>query len=255
MKGQNDLIELFSLLTTELSSVFFLSFFPSYLKGLESIETTVVERAYGTFDEHDAIDSGDPFGCRKGNLRAKKEILFRQSICIICIILNKTGASMYQAMSLALACFTELHVTTPIAILRTALALNENVPARCRPLGYSVPLQIFSAALYSSLLDIASYERVNETPCSKEITTEINSDSVGFNDPTQNDKIAVSNALAEAICSMDEDNKHTAQIDYFTRVIDERYDGNCDLIEERSRIVRNPIKTTPTIPISYLIIK
>lgn len=144
---------------------------------------------------------------------------------------------MYQAMSLALACFTELHVTTPTAILRTALALNENVPARCHPLGDSVPLQIFSAALYSSLLEIASYERQTDTP--SKTSTEINSDSVAFNNPPQHDKIAAaSNALAEAICSMDEDNKHTAQIDYFTRVIDERYDGNCDPIEERSRMIQ-----------------
>ncbi|XP_043499356.1 uncharacterized protein LOC122522360 isoform X2 [Polistes fuscatus] len=114
----------------------------------------------------------------------------------------KTGASMYQAMSLALACFTELHVTTPIAILRTALALNNNVPARCHPL-------------------------------------DVNLESGSFN---PHDKIAASNALAEAICSIDEDNKHTAQIDYFSQTIEDSVkavDQNprCDKLKNMTRII------------------
>ncbi|XP_043683631.1 uncharacterized protein LOC122636472 isoform X1 [Vespula pensylvanica] len=148
----------------------------------------------------------------------------------------KTGASMYQAMSLALACFTELHVTTPMTILRTALTLNKNVPARCHPLGGSVLLQIFSAALYSSFLDIATND---QTDIQNKTSVEINLESGSFN---PHDKIAASNALAEAICSIDEDNKHTAQIDYFTQVIEDSVKGTnqtpkCVKLKNMTRII------------------
>ncbi|XP_043499358.1 uncharacterized protein LOC122522360 isoform X4 [Polistes fuscatus] len=149
----------------------------------------------------------------------------------------KTGASMYQAMSLALACFTELHVTTPIAILRTALALNNNVPARCHPLGNSVLLQIFSAALYSTFLEIAANNPTDVQ--SSTISIDVNLESGSFN---PHDKIAASNALAEAICSIDEDNKHTAQIDYFSQTIEDSVkavDQNprCDKLKNMTRII------------------
>ncbi|XP_015188983.1 PREDICTED: uncharacterized protein LOC107073068 isoform X3 [Polistes dominula] len=150
----------------------------------------------------------------------------------------KTGASMYQAMSLALACFTELHVTTPISILRTALALNNNVPARCHPLGNSVLLQIFSAALYSTFLEIAANNQTGVLQSST-ISMDVNLESGSFN---PHDKIAASNALAEAICSIDEDNKHTAQIDHFSQTIEDSVkavDQNprCDKLKNMTRIV------------------
>ncbi|KAK2583104.1 hypothetical protein KPH14_009131 [Odynerus spinipes] len=127
----------------------------------------------------------------------------------------KTGASMYQAMSLALGCFVELHVTVPTTILRTALALNDNVPARCHPLGGSVLLQIFCAALYTAFLDVSAN---GQTDLRSTTAMEINVDSGPFN---SHDRIATSSALAEAICSIDEDNKHTTQIDYFSQVVRE----------------------------------
>ncbi|KAI4500810.1 hypothetical protein M0802_004021 [Mischocyttarus mexicanus] len=149
----------------------------------------------------------------------------------------KTGASMYQAMSLALACFTELHVTTPITILRLALALNNNIPARCHPLGNSVLLQIFSAALYSTFLEVA--QKDDRTDTQNTISIDTNLESSSFN--TQ-DKIASSNALAEAICSIDEDNKHTAQIDYFSQTIQDRVEAmdqnpRCEKLKNLTTII------------------
>ncbi|XP_046837057.1 uncharacterized protein LOC124432294 isoform X1 [Vespa crabro] len=148
----------------------------------------------------------------------------------------KTGASIYQAMSLTLTCFTELYVTIPMTILRTLLALNKNIPARCHPLGGSVFLQIFSAALYSSFLDIATND---QTDIQSKTSVEINLESGTFN---PHDKITASNALAEAICSIDEDNKHTAQIDYFTQVIEDSVKGThrsskCDKLKDMTRII------------------
>uniref|UniRef100_A0A0C9RUR4 KIAA0825_1 protein n=1 Tax=Fopius arisanus TaxID=64838 RepID=A0A0C9RUR4_9HYME len=47
----------------------------------------------------------------------------------------KTGASIYQAMSLALACITELFVCAPMGILRAANMMNQSIPAHCHPMG------------------------------------------------------------------------------------------------------------------------
>ncbi|KAG8037169.1 hypothetical protein G9C98_004491 [Cotesia typhae] len=119
----------------------------------------------------------------------------------------KTGASIYQTMSLALACFSELFMCTPITVLRIINLINKNIPAHCHPIGGSVFIQIFCAALYSELLKESNANidksEIQETPRSI-------ADSYSF-DPQ--DKAASATALAEAVCSIDEDNKHTAQID------------------------------------------
>lgn len=110
-------------------------------------------------------------------------------------------------MSLALACFSELFMCTPITVLRIINLINKNIPAHCHPIGGSVFIQIFCAALYSELLKESNANidksEIQETPRSI-------ADSYSF-DP-QN-KAASATALAEAVCSIDEDNKHTAQID------------------------------------------
>ena len=54
----------------------------------------------------------------------------------------QTGASIYQAMSLALECIQELSESLPIDVLRTAFAMDENIPAHCRPIGGSILLQV-----------------------------------------------------------------------------------------------------------------
>ncbi|XP_053597314.1 uncharacterized protein LOC103576648 [Microplitis demolitor] len=122
----------------------------------------------------------------------------------------RTGASIYQTMSLALACFSELFMCTPINVLRIINFINKNIPAHCHPIGGSVFIQIFCAALYSALLEISNTtgdmsdkSDIQETPPSI-------ADSYSF-DPQ--DKAASATALAEGVCSIDEDNKHTAQIE------------------------------------------
>ncbi|XP_051169781.1 uncharacterized protein LOC127287087 isoform X3 [Leptopilina boulardi] len=130
----------------------------------------------------------------------------------------KTGASIYQAMSLALACLMELHISIPIGILRTAIAMNENIPAHCRPIGGSVLLQIMCAALYTALLQISTSikSKIPRNPMNLK-------KEPGSFDP--NDKSSSSLALAEALCSIDEDNKHTVQIDDFLRIVKKSIDS------------------------------
>ncbi|XP_077267572.1 uncharacterized protein LOC143900281 isoform X2 [Temnothorax americanus] len=133
-----------------------------------------------------------------------------QPVAEVLLDAAKTGASIYQAMSLAIGCFAELYVTVSTPVLRAAFALNDNIPAHCRPIGGNVLLQVLCAALYSTLLDVSTKGK-NErhgTPGSEDTCCELSP----FN---PYDRSTAATALAEAICSIDEDNKHTSQIDSF----------------------------------------
>lgn len=129
----------------------------------------------------------------------------------------QTGASIYQAMSLAIGCFAELYVTISTAILRATFIINDNIPAHCRPIGGNVLLQVLCAALYSALLDISTRnkDQSQDIPSYEDTNCELSP----FN-PYRRSTAAT--ALAEAICSIDEDNKHTAQIDSFLLLIKNR---------------------------------
>ncbi|XP_015437868.1 PREDICTED: uncharacterized protein LOC107193012 [Dufourea novaeangliae] len=128
----------------------------------------------------------------------------------------RTGASIYQAMSLVIGCFTELYVTLPIAILKTALALNDTVPAHCHPISGNVLFHILCVSLYTALLEFSTNCKL-ETKFSgspKETYRELNLFE-------SSDTSSVVTTLAEAICSIDEDNKHTSQIDDFFQLVNE----------------------------------
>lgn len=121
-------------------------------------------------------------------------------------------------MSLAIGCFTELYVTASSPVLRAAFALNDNIPAHCRPIGGNVLLQVLCAALYSTLLDVSSRSKneAQDTPTSGD------SSCCELSPFNPYDRSTAATALAEAICSIDEDNKHTAQIDSFLLLVKER---------------------------------
>lgn len=120
-------------------------------------------------------------------------------------------------MSLAIGCFAELYVTASTPVLRTAFALNDNIPAHCRPIGGSVLLQVLCAALYSTLLDVSTRGRneLHSSPNSENTCCELSP----FNPYNRS---TAATALAEAICSIDEDNKHTSQIDSFLLLVKDR---------------------------------
>jgi len=128
----------------------------------------------------------------------------------------QTGASIYQAMSLAIGCFAELYVTTSTSVLRAAFALNDNIPAHCRPIGGNVLLQVLCAALYSTLLDVS-------TKSKNEIHDTSDSTCCELSPFNPYNRSTAATALAEAICSIDEDNKHTSQIDSFLLLVKDRW--------------------------------
>lgn len=105
----------------------------------------------------------------------------------------QTGsATRYQSMSLAISCFSEMWDCLPECIYRVTHALMEIMPTDIRPLGDNVLIQVLFAALYSKLLKVIQ---------------------IAEEDKVANaEKIAHCQRLAEAICFVDEDNKHTDQL-------------------------------------------
>ncbi|KAJ6641087.1 hypothetical protein Bhyg_06022 [Pseudolycoriella hygida] len=115
------------------------------------------------------------------------------------IVAVQTGATMYQAMSLAISCLTEMWDCIPDSLYTVSVALADVISTEIRPLGESVLIQILFSALYTKLLEASKTETID-------------SDGVPSSPQVQEQKSSICNVLAEAICSIDEDNKHTESI-------------------------------------------
>lgn len=77
----------------------------------------------------------------------------------------QTGASNYQAMALAITCFSEMWDAIPDCLYTVFMCLVEILPADIKPLSDSVLIQILFCALYTKLLECASTEEGdNEIP-------------------------------------------------------------------------------------------
>lgn len=82
--------------------------------------------------------------------------------CVVDMLVNavENGASMYQAMSLALTCVSEIWDCLPEGLYKIASLLQDIIPVSTRPLGDSVLLQVVFAALYTELIKTAEmYEQ------------------------------------------------------------------------------------------------
>ena len=123
---------------------------------------------------------------------------------------------MYQAMSLVIGCFTELYITLPSSILKTILALHDNIPAHCHPIGGNVLLHVLCSSLYTALIE---FSKICETKVQNSSTSRVDVIDYELNFFDPNDIPATVTTLAEAICSIDEDNKHTSQIDDFFQLV------------------------------------
>ncbi|XP_055373568.1 uncharacterized protein LOC129606945 [Condylostylus longicornis] len=133
--------------------------------------------------------------------------------CVVQMLVNavQTGATMYQAMSLAITCLSEMWDCIPDGLYKICMLLSEIVPVATKCLGDSVLIQILFAALYTKLLEMA----LNEEKNSNEVSESHNIES---QNPS---KASICHSLCEAICSLDEDNKHTEQLKLFLKQIKE----------------------------------
>lgn len=142
---------------------------------------------------------------------------------------------MYQAMSIVLACFSQLWDCVNPVFAHIAALLQDILPLSVTPLGHSTLLQLLVSALYSELLKRSQEQKksikfsVDHTKsevvangCEKQpSTSNIEKDamehksSITSFDGTIHTVESIALALAEALCSIDEDNKHTEQIEQF----------------------------------------
>ncbi|KAK4881862.1 hypothetical protein RN001_005181 [Aquatica leii] len=148
------------------------------------------------------------------------------SIVTTVISAVQTGASMYQAMTIVLACFLQLWDSIDSAVPRVAFLLQEALPSDIAPIGKSTLLQMLVCALYKELLlkSEETKKSVRFGDDSKDDTGSVNAtlsrqftlkhkNSVCSFDGTNSSLEAVAVAVAEALCSIDEDDKHTTEIE------------------------------------------
>ncbi|XP_018785482.1 PREDICTED: uncharacterized protein LOC108966843 [Bactrocera latifrons] len=130
-------------------------------------------------------------------LEATMHFVYPLLNCVVDMLVNavEAGASMYQAMSLALTCVSEMWDCIPESLYKVTILLQDIIPVSTRPLGDSVLMQVVFAALYTDLIRKAKfYEKENKM-----------------------EKASTCYSISEAICCIDEDDKHTDQIDLFLK--------------------------------------
>lgn len=122
---------------------------------------------------------------------------------------------MYQAMSIVLGCYSQLWECIHQSVPQIAALIQDLLPGSVMPIGKSVLLHILNAALYSELLtkseNIKKELRFVEATPAKEKCMDHKNSITSF-DGTVNTPEAITLAIAEALCSIDEDNKHTEEI-------------------------------------------
>lgn len=98
-------------------------------------------------------------------------------------------------MALAISCLTEMLDCLPRNLFILTALLSEIISTEVRPLGESVLIQTLFSALYTKLLETSDKDSASR-----------NSETVALS------KSSICTTLSEAICSIDEDNKHTESI-------------------------------------------
>lgn len=117
----------------------------------------------------------------------------------------QSGGSMYQAMALSISCFSEMWDCIPDCLYTITQSLAEILPAEIKPLGDACLIQILFCSLYTKLLQTSDNELKK---CQGKNEEELQLD-VNYVKGT------ICQTLAEAICFIDEDNKHTDQLKQF----------------------------------------
>lgn len=149
---------------------------------------------------------------------------------------------MYQAMLITLACFSQLWDGVSSILPKIASLIQDILPVDVTPLNHSVLLQILISSLYTDLLHHAE-NKAKEVKFSSKFSTDsspnrdtvqtqsMHKNSVCSFDGTLSSHEAIALAVAESLCSIDEDNKHTDQIDEFLEQVkdnSELYDCSTD---------------------------
>lgn len=101
----------------------------------------------------------------------------------------------FKTMALAISCLSEMLDCMPRNFFIITTALGEAISTEVKPLGESVLIQTLFSALYTKLVETAEKDAANRS-----------------GEPVALSKSSICTTLSEAICSIDEDNKHTEGI-------------------------------------------
>ncbi|CAG4916958.1 unnamed protein product [Colias eurytheme] len=143
----------------------------------------------------------------------------------------QTGASMYQTMSICLACISRSLQCVPKSFFNTGEVIQKALPSNINPVGGSVVLQMLITVVYEELLKWAKKEAAKQGNMSNGEAHDMNvrhrprpkqvkiasmytttSSSISF-DGSHSSPSSIALAVAEALCSIDEEDKHTAEIE------------------------------------------
>lgn len=139
---------------------------------------------------------------------------------------------MYQTMAIVLGSFSQLWDCVNPVFPKIASLFQEILPVDVTPLRDSALLQLLVSALYTELQQEAKTQdseknvRFSKSMSLKEENNVSNGceakhenlehkNSIASFDGTSSSVESIALAIAEALCSIDEDNKHTEQIDEF----------------------------------------
>ncbi|OWR55394.1 hypothetical protein KGM_209819 [Danaus plexippus plexippus] len=139
----------------------------------------------------------------------------------------KSGASMYQTISLCLTCISRTLDCIPICLKNAANVLEGTLPSNVNPVGGSLLLQMLIIITYEELLKWAKKESAREThvsngeahnmnkpkPKSRHVRVNNSTTSSLSFDGSHSSLSSIALAIAEALCSIDEDHKHTTEIE------------------------------------------
>ncbi|XP_013172139.1 PREDICTED: uncharacterized protein LOC106121150 isoform X3 [Papilio xuthus] len=144
----------------------------------------------------------------------------------------QSGASMYQTMSLCLSCISRSLDCIPRCFTNAADVIEGTLPSNVSPVGGSVLLQMLVTIIYEELQNWAKKEILKEETVGNGEAHNLNakqnrakvkqvrirtlaasnpSSSVSF-DAAHSTPSSIALAIAEALCSIDEDDKHTQEI-------------------------------------------
>lgn len=98
-------------------------------------------------------------------------------------------------MALSISCLSEILDCLPSNLYAITTALSEIISTEVHPLGESVLIQTLFSAMYTKLLEASERDTINRNTATATLS-----------------RSSICNILAEAICSIDEDNKHTEAI-------------------------------------------
>ncbi|KAK5650866.1 hypothetical protein RI129_001895 [Pyrocoelia pectoralis] len=168
---------------------------------------------------------------------------FLESITSTVISAVQTGASMYQAMTIVLACFMQLWDSIHDAVPRIAFLIQDILPADITPLGKSALLQILVSALYKELVykseenkkSVTFAEESKDEGASVSKSLEHKNSVCSF-DGTNSSPEAIALAVSEALCSIDEDDKHTGEIEELLKQAKEALEYNDSQSEGCKRV-------------------